>query len=142
MAETNRANRKFMKPIQEKHLHDICPKCKIASVPVDGVPDQAFRGCPQCHRVWTEDTSRPPKLDREKVTLKKLSACACGFQTLKDGIALDTEYEVNKSTAEKVDYVCGGCGKTTSLTAIWVYARGDGRGGFLPKSLFDNEPVS
>lgn len=41
--------------VDENYGHDECPRCHIASVPAEGVPDQELRGCPRCHETWVED---------------------------------------------------------------------------------------
>lgn len=48
-----------MKPIPEKHFHDVCPKCGSPSVPAEKVPDQTLRGCLKCLETFTEDLDRP-----------------------------------------------------------------------------------
>lgn len=40
--------------IDEHYGHDECPRCHVASVPAEGVPDQSLRGCPRCHETWVE----------------------------------------------------------------------------------------
>ena len=39
----------------EVYEHDECSICHVPSVPAEGVPDQALRGCPRCHDTWMED---------------------------------------------------------------------------------------
>lgn len=34
--------------------HEPCPDCGNPSVPAEGVPDQALRGCLVCDNVWYE----------------------------------------------------------------------------------------
>jgi len=46
-----------------------------------------------------------------KVTLKRLSICACGYGVLKDEITAGTEFEIDLSTVrDGFVYGCGGCG--------------------------------
>ncbi len=45
--------------VAEKFPHDVCPKCRAASVPAEAVPDQALRGCRECGNVWTENLNQP-----------------------------------------------------------------------------------
>jgi len=40
---------------KEMFEHDVCPKCKTVSVPLESVPDQALRGCPKCCHIWFEN---------------------------------------------------------------------------------------
>jgi predicted nucleic acid-binding Zn-ribbon protein len=46
---------------KEEFEHDDCPKCGTASVPGEGVRDQALRGCPKCGEVWFEDLDVSPR---------------------------------------------------------------------------------
>lgn len=45
---------------REAFQHDVCPKCGCASLPFEGVPDQALRGCPRCLHEWFEDLNSAP----------------------------------------------------------------------------------
>lgn len=49
-----------MPKVVEHHQHDVCPRCGTPSVPFDGVPDQALRGCEKCDHEWVENLDEPP----------------------------------------------------------------------------------
>jgi hypothetical protein len=75
-----------------------------------------------------------------KVTLKCLSICPCGFPVLKEDIKLGTEYEIDPAQAERCTFICGGCGRQQSVECVWVEAREHGTmAGFLPKLIFEAE---
>jgi Zn-finger nucleic acid-binding protein len=61
------------KPLKEAFPHDVCPECGAASVPVEKVPDQSFRGCPQCSHTWVEDLDRPATRANRAIKQPKLS---------------------------------------------------------------------
>lgn len=74
----NRERRMKMKNIYptEHFLHDDCPKCGTPSVPVEKVPDQALRGCPECLETWVEDLTKPPKRSAQpRAKLDCLTVC-------------------------------------------------------------------
>ena len=75
-----------------------------------------------------------------KVTLKRLSICPCGFPVLKEDIKLGTEYEVDPAQTGRFTFICGGCGRQLSIEGIWVEPRAPGtHAGFLPKLIFESE---
>jgi hypothetical protein len=74
-----------------------------------------------------------------KVTLKRLSACPCGFHALNDDIKLGTEYEVQENRPKLTfDFICGNCGHKQKLMGISV-TRDGGPPGYLPELLFSDE---
>lgn len=46
--------------MNEHFKHDVCPVDGSPSIPAEGVPDQALRGCRKCGHVWFEDLDSPP----------------------------------------------------------------------------------
>jgi len=75
-----------------------------------------------------------------KTTLKRLSVCVCGFPTLKDGIQLGAEYDIDPDRTVEATFTCGGCQATQKVKAVWVEARNTGTAGFLPLQIF-KEPT-
>jgi len=71
------------------------------------------------------------------VTLKRLSICPCGFSTLRDGIAVGSEYEIDLERTSVMGYLCGGCGVVQDVTWVWTAAKGESQGGMLPKGIFE-----
>src|SRR6266436_2045204 len=76
---------------------------------------------------------------RLEVTLVKLSVCSCGFPLLKDSIGLGEVYEIDPDQTILATLICGGCQKRHCVRAVWVYAKGESRGGFLPESAFSHK---
>jgi hypothetical protein len=76
----------------------------------------------------------------EKVTLKRLSLCPCGFRALRDEIGLGTEYQIARDKAAPFTFQCGGCGKKQHLVAVYVAERADAAAGYLPIKLFEDDP--
>jgi hypothetical protein len=73
-----------------------------------------------------------------KVTLKKLSICPCGFPLLKDSIGLGAEYEIEEHNRMSCHFQCGGCHSLIkSVECVFVEARKDSKGGFLPLYVFE-----
>lgn len=54
----------------------------------------------------------------ERRPLLRLSACDCGFTTLKDEIPLGTVYTIDTGTVRRGTYRCGGCQKTTTMDMV------------------------
>ena len=73
-----------------------------------------------------------------KVTVKKLSLCACGFPVLNTDIPLGTEYEVDQNDAYEGAMICGGCGTQILVTLIYAAQRGSSAPGFIPQEIFNS----
>lgn len=72
-----------------------------------------------------------------KTLVIKLSICKCGFPVLKDSIGLGAEYEVIPGSEYPFTMICGGCGTPIPCRGIFVKAKGESHGGYLPKDIFD-----
>lgn len=72
-----------------------------------------------------------------KTKLAKLSVCPCGFPLLDESIPLGTEYEIEPTRRIKVTLYCGGCHAGHNLEAVFVNARGNSHGGYLPAEVFE-----
>jgi hypothetical protein len=66
-----------------------------------------------------------------KVTLKRLSACPCGFPALHEDIQLGKEYDIDPNVKLPLTLICGGCGKHNPVMGVHVEPAG-----FLPEVLF------
>lgn len=74
------------------------------------------------------------KLVKAQVT--KLSLCPCGFSVLAEHIVLGSEYRLDPTDRAKVTYICGGCQRQSSIFAVYVEAKGESEGGYLPEGIF------
>lgn len=72
-----------------------------------------------------------------KVKLERLSICHCGFTLLNDGIPLGKEYTIWPSLQEKVEFICGGCGRAWEVMA--VYTGSKNHGGYMPIMVFQKD---
>lgn len=63
--------------VREYFDHDTC--CGKPSVPVEGVPDQALRGCVECDSTWVEDLDRGPiaRVEGKRIKTVKVADCGC-----------------------------------------------------------------
>lgn len=74
----------------------------------------------------------------EKVTLKQLSICKCGYPLFKTYVKLGTVYEVDLDQKKMMELMCGGCGATTvDIPCVWSSNPHGGRPGFLPMAMFE-----
>lgn len=62
--------------MNEHFEHDDCPECGEPSVPLEKVPDQSLRGCPDCGHAWFEDLHTHVKRQVRRVRAERCLAKA------------------------------------------------------------------
>lgn len=77
-----------------------------------------------------------------KTTLKRLSVCGCGFPTLKAGIQLGAEYDIDPDRTVEATFTCGGCQTTQKIKVVWGGASDTGSAGYLPLQIFEKPTMN